>query len=155
MNGNKELLLIQPATKYQTKGINMSRPLALAYIAALTPDHWNVRIIDELIEPVDFNARPDLIGISSYTASVNRAYELSTIYRNNNIPVVLGGLHVSMVPEEAEKYADSVVIGEAESVWGKLLLDFEAGKLQKKVYRRTVAFRQPASSKKRTITGKS
>jgi len=108
----------------------MSPPLALGIIAALTPQQWEVEILDENFE--DFYYRPaDLVGITTMTASVNRAYELAGIYRDNGIPAVIGGIHASMLPEEAASFVHTVVTGEAESVWGQLIADFEQGKLQK------------------------
>jgi len=109
----------------------MSPPLALGIIAAMTPPHWEVEILDENF--VDFSYRPaDLVGITAMTASVNRAYELAGIYREKGIPAVIGGIHVSMLPEEAARYVPSVVTGEAESVWKQLIADFEQGKLRKR-----------------------
>ncbi|HVO74924.1 MAG TPA: radical SAM protein, partial [Ignavibacteriaceae bacterium] len=64
------------------------------------------------------------------TASANRAYEIASVYRNKNIPVVMGGIHASLCPDEASKFVDSIVIGEAEDVWPKLIQDFEQNQLQ-------------------------
>jgi radical SAM superfamily enzyme YgiQ (UPF0313 family) len=75
-----------------------------------------------------------LVGLTAVTGSVNRAYEIASIYRKKGMPTVLGGIHASTPPEEALKYIDTVVIGEAESVWPRVIEDFEAGRLQK-VYR--------------------
>lgn len=109
----------------------MSPPLALGIIAALTPQHWEVEILDENFE--DFAYRPaDMVGITAMTASVNRAYELAGIYREKGIPAVIGGIHVSMLPDEAAACVDTVVTGEAESVWGQLISDFEQGTLKKR-----------------------
>jgi radical SAM superfamily enzyme YgiQ (UPF0313 family) len=88
-----------------------------------------VEILDEHFE--EFSFRPaDLVGITAMTASVNRAYELSAIFQEQGIPVVIGGIHASMVPEEAMKYVHTVVTGEAESVWEELIRDFENGNLK-------------------------
>ncbi len=130
----QRLLLINPADT--RKGLGNIRstafpPLNLPYIAALTPDNYQIEVIDENIEPFEFK-KADIVGITAYTASVNRAYEISQIYKKQGIPTVMGGIHVSMVPDEAEKYCSSVVIGEAESIWPKVLKDFEAGCLKKR-----------------------
>ncbi|MFO7614480.1 MAG: radical SAM protein, partial [Bacteroidales bacterium] len=106
-------------------------PLALGIIAALTPQHWDVEILDENFE--DFAYRQaDLVGITAMTASVNRAYELAGIYRDKGIPAVIGGIHASMLPEEAASFVHTVATGEAESIWGQLIADFEQGRLQKR-----------------------
>ena len=106
-------------------------PLGLAYVAALTPKDWHVRIIDEHIEQIPMNEHFDLVGITAYTINAPRAYQLCGEFRKKGIPVVLGGIHASMVPDEAAGYADAVVIGEAESVWGQVLTDLESGQLKK------------------------
>jgi radical SAM superfamily enzyme YgiQ (UPF0313 family) len=71
-----------------------------------------------------------MVGLTAFTAAVTRAYEIAGLYRDKGTPTVLGGIHASMVPEEAAQYVDTVVIGEAESVWARVIADFEAGKLQ-------------------------
>ncbi len=108
-------------------------PIALGYIAALTPDNWDVEIIDEVIEPVSFE-ECDLVGITSFTSNINRAYEIAKRFRELEIPVVMGGIHVSILPDEALQFADSVVIGEAESVWFNVIADVEANNLKSKYY---------------------
>jgi len=82
-----------------------------------------VEIADENFEPFSYRDA-DLVGITAFTSSVMRAYEISSFYRKKNIPTVLGGIHASMMPEEAAMYVDSVVVGEAESVWPKVIADF-------------------------------
>ncbi len=127
------LLLINPANSYR-KGYLLRReskqaPLGLGIVASLTPPGWNIKILDENFR--EFRYRDaDLVGITAVTASVNRAYEIAALYREKGIPVVLGGIHASSMPEEALRYVDSVVIGEAEGSWPKLLEDFENGRLR-------------------------
>ncbi len=122
------LLLINPVEKKTSLGSYKSSsmtPLSLAYIAALTPeDKYKIVIIDENIETLDY-PEADIVGITSYTAHVRRAYEIAQVYRKKSVPVVMGGIHVSTMPDEALNYCDAVVIGEAESVWHKVLDDFE------------------------------
>ncbi len=129
------LLLINPFSRYKKKELvdvhAMSPPLALGIIAALTPPHWEVEILDENFEDFSFR-EADLVGITAMTASVNRAYELAGIYRAKGIPTVIGGIHASMLPEEAMEFVDCVVTGEAESIWPQLISDFENGGLQKR-----------------------
>lgn len=103
---------------------------ALPTLAALTPDEFDVKITDENIESIQFDDLPDLVGISFFTQMANRAYEIADAYKERDVKVVLGGVHASALPEEAIQHADSVVIGEAEETWPKLLNDFKKGKLQ-------------------------
>jgi radical SAM superfamily enzyme YgiQ (UPF0313 family) len=130
----KELLLINPVNPYRIGlSVNPSsrfQPLGLGIVAALTPDDWEIEIIDENFEPFEYR-EADLVGLTAFTAAINQAYEIATLYRDGGIPTVLGGIHASMLPEEAQQYVDTVVIGEAESVWPKVIADFEAGKMQK------------------------
>jgi radical SAM superfamily enzyme YgiQ (UPF0313 family) len=99
-------------------------------VATLTPDHWEVELLDENFERFEFR-EADLVGFTALTSSVTRAYELAAIYREKGIPTVLGGIHASMVPDEAQNYVDTIVTGEVESVWKSLIEDFDAGKLEK------------------------
>jgi len=130
----KKLLLINPVNPRKVGlTVNLSsrfQPLGLGIVAAMTPDTWDVEIIDENFEPFIFR-KADLVGLTAFTAAVNRAYEIASVYREKDIPTVLGGIHASMLPEEALKYVDTVVSGEAESVWHKILSDFEAGHMQR------------------------
>jgi len=135
MEPRKRLLLINPANTYR-KGYLLRReskqaPLGLGMVAALTPADWNVRIWDENFRPFQYR-EADLVGVTAVTASVNRAYELAAIYREKGIPVILGGIHASYLPDEALQYVDSVVIGEAEGVWGQVIRDFETGNLKQR-----------------------
>jgi radical SAM superfamily enzyme YgiQ (UPF0313 family) len=127
----KKLLLVNPVG--QKSGTLLSRfstfqPLSLAYIAAATPPGWEVKIADE-----NFGQQPledaDLVGITAFTGNINRAYELSRAYRERGVKVVLGGIHASMLADEALAHADAVVVGEAEEIWTKVLEDFQADKM--------------------------
>jgi len=129
-----KLILINPFSTYQHDSFidtnTLSPPLALGIIAALTPSNWDIEIIDENFDVFEFR-EADLVGITALTSAVNRAYTIASIYRERNIPVVLGGIHASMLPEESLQYADTVVIGEAEGSWQRLISDFEMGNLQR------------------------
>ncbi|HET6421969.1 MAG TPA: cobalamin-dependent protein, partial [Geobacteraceae bacterium] len=123
----KKLLLINPVGR--RSGFLLSKfstfpPLSLAYVAAVTPDQWEIKIIDENFDKFEFE-EADLVGITAFTSNITRAYEIAGIYRAKNIKVILGGIHVSMLPDEALQYADSVLIGEAEGIWGQVIRDFE------------------------------
>ena len=130
------LLLINPSNRKKGLGNTKSTawpPLNLPYIAAMTPRHYDIALIDENVEP--FDAQPaDIVGITAYSSSVFRGYEIAQVYKSKSIPVVMGGIHVSMLPDEALQFCDTAVIGEAESVWPTLLQDFEKGRLKPKYY---------------------
>jgi len=126
------LLFINPANIHRTLGNIKSTafpPLNLPYLAAVTPKHYQISVIDENIEPFKFQ-KADIVGITAYTATVTRAYQVAQMYRQKGIYTVMGGIHVSMMPDEALRYCDTVVVGEAEDVWPKVLEDFEAGDLK-------------------------
>lgn len=106
--------------------------LNLPTIAALTPTGWDVEILDARVKPVDYDAKADLVGITGFTAEMPGAYEIADNFRKKGVKVVMGGIHVSALPDEALQHADAVVIGEAELVWHKLLLDFKRGELKQK-----------------------
>lgn len=133
----KRLILINPANHYR-KGYLLRResrqaPLGLGIVASLTPSDWNIKILDENFRVFKYR-EADLVGITAMTATINRAYELAAIYRSKGVPVVIGGIHASAMPEEALQHADSIVMGEAEGAWQELIRDFEAGAL-KRTYR--------------------
>lgn len=105
--------------------------LGLLTVAALTPQDVDVeyREIDAL--PPDGALEDfDLVGISSFTARIDAAYQLADRYRAAGVPVVLGGLHVSMMPDEAAQHADSIVVGGAEGAWPRLIEDFRRGEMK-------------------------
>ena len=104
--------------------------LGLPTIAANTPPDVEVRIVDECVEDIDFNVDVDLVGISVMTYLAPRAYEIAARFRARGVKVVLGGIHVSMCPEEAKEHADSIVVGESEKTWPILVEDFRRGELK-------------------------
>jgi len=104
--------------------------LSLPIVAALTPPEHEVSITDETVESLDFNESVDLVGIGAMSTYIPRAYEIADTYRRKGVPVVIGGIHASMMPEEALEHADAVVVGEAENIWEKVLQDAEQGKLR-------------------------
>jgi len=108
--------------------------MGLTMVAALTPPDWRVSIVDDERETLSYDDRADLVGISLLTCNARRGYEIAREYRRRGVPVVLGGMHVTACPDEAEREADAIVVGEAEDTWPGLLKDFEAGAL-KKIYR--------------------
>jgi radical SAM superfamily enzyme YgiQ (UPF0313 family) len=109
----------------------MVPPFGLQLLAALTPPEHEVVLLDQFHGPIDTNLQADLVGISVWTASSGNAYRLADAFRARGVPVVLGGPHVAVMPEEAAGHADAVLAGEAEGVWPQLLADFAAGHLQR------------------------
>ena len=110
-------------------------PLTLTTLASLVPPEIpaEVSIIDEGIDEINLDRiQADLVGISAITGTAPRSYELSAELRKRGIPVVLGGVHPTLVPEEAVRNADSTVVGYAEESWPQLLRDFVAGNLKKR-----------------------
>lgn len=106
--------------------------LNLPTIAALTPTDWDVEILDARVKPVDYDTKADLVGITGFTAEMPGAYEIADNFRKKGVKVVMGGVHISAMPDEALQHADAVVIGEAELVWQTLLDDFKKGALKPK-----------------------
>jgi len=111
--------------------------LPLTVVAALTPREHHVRIVDENVEALDFDAGCDVVGISFMTALAPRAYEIAASFRRRGRIVVAGGYHPTLCPEDAAPHFDAVVVGDAEGTWEQLLADVERGALQK-------VYRQPA-----------
>jgi radical SAM superfamily enzyme YgiQ (UPF0313 family) len=107
-------------------------PLTLTTLAALVPPQLTAltEIYDEGIEDIDPGLVADLVGLTVITGTAPRAYEMADHFRSRGIPVVLGGPHVTLLPEEAQQHADTIVTGYAERTWPQLLLDFAAGQLQ-------------------------
>ena len=129
----KKLILVNPVN-LKRAGFSDSHssrfpPLSLGLVAALTPADWDVEVIDENFDEFSFR-NADLVGITAFTSAANRAYEIAAIYRKKNIPVIMGGIHASMCSEEALQFVDSVVIGEVETVWDKVIEDVISGQLK-------------------------
>lgn len=124
-----QLGLTLPGFVERNKIIASLPSLSLLTLAALTPDNVDVEykevadLTQETCLPEDY----DLVAISSYSAQMSEAYDLADHYQSRNIPVAMGGLHVSAVPEEAKAHCTSVVVGEGEALWPQVVADFEKG----------------------------
>jgi radical SAM superfamily enzyme YgiQ (UPF0313 family) len=131
-----KLELIVPATQenIRRRRKTIIPPLGLAMVAALTPPEVEVSLTDENVTVIDFQKETDLVGITALTVTAPRAYEIADKFRAKGVKVILGGIHPSILPEEASQHADAVVIGEAEGIWPNVVEDFKANKLQR-VYR--------------------
>ncbi len=108
-------------------------PLTLTTLAALTGDDPDVeyRLVDESIDPVPLDAEVDLVGISVLTGTARRCYALADHFRRRGIPVVLGGVHTTLMPDEAREFADTIVVGMAEKLWPQVVADAKAGTLKR------------------------
>lgn len=108
-------------------------PLTLTILAALVPPELNadVCIVDEGVEELPSDLSADLVGITALTATAPRAYALADRLRARKIPVVLGGVHPTVLPDEASPHADAVVIGFGEETWPRLLRDFQHGRMER------------------------
>jgi len=105
---------------------------SLLSVAAATPPSVEVQIVDEQFQDVDWAGTYDLVGITCMTALAPRAYEVAARFRARGVRVVMGGMHPTLFPEEAEQHADAIVIGEVEPVWTQLLEDARHGRLQRR-----------------------
>jgi radical SAM superfamily enzyme YgiQ (UPF0313 family) len=114
-------------------------PLSICTLAALTPNDPDISIelVDGSVDRIPWEAKPDLVGISVLTGCANQAYEIADHFRDKGAKVILGGVHVTILPEEGAQHADSIVIGQAEITWPQLIRDFRKGKL-KKTYREVI-----------------
>jgi len=127
------LLLVSPSNKLGRKVLKAIKipQLSLHILASLTPDDVEITLVDEEIKEIDSSLNFDLVGISCMTATANRSYQLSDRYRQRGSKVVLGGIHPTILPQEAIQHADAVVIGEAEGCWTDVMNDFRRGTLRK------------------------
>lgn len=134
---SRRILLVNPDAKAFTSHPQyfnraLYSPLAgLLAVAALIPrDQYEVVLIDENIEPIDFDVKADMVGISAMTAYVKRGYEIADAFRRRGVPVVMGGVHPSFMPQEALEHADAVVIGEGETAMPRVLNDLKDGNVK-------------------------
>src|ERR1043165_3321273 len=110
------------------------QPLTLTTLAALVPEDVPVelQLFDEGIADVPLDLKADLIGLTVITGTARRAYELADHFRARGIAVVLGGPHITLIPDDAAPHADAIVVGYAEDTWPRLLRDFAAGEMARR-----------------------
>ena len=106
--------------------------ITIRYLAAMVPHHHRVSVVEESVEDIDYDEKVDLVGITVQTFSAERAYDVAAEYKKRGVPVVMGGIHVTAVPDEAALRADAIVVGEAEDTWPELIKDFENNRLKKR-----------------------
>ncbi|MDH7500062.1 MAG: radical SAM protein [candidate division NC10 bacterium] len=109
-------------------------PLALPLLAALTPPDVQVSLCDEVTQKIDWEEEVDLVGLSVMTATAPRAYQIARQFRARGTRVIMGGIHPSLLPDEARPFADSVAVGEAEELWPRIIEDAKKNAL-KPLYR--------------------
>ncbi len=127
-------------------------PLAPAVISALTPREVERVFYNDILERIPFDEPTDLVAMNVEAYTARRAYQIASEYRKRNVPVVMGGVHASLCPEDVAQYADAVVIGEAEEIWETVLADADRGALQT-FYRAPQRARRPHAHPDRSIFG--
>jgi radical SAM superfamily enzyme YgiQ (UPF0313 family) len=109
----------------------MMQPLPAATIAGLAPVEVEKRFYDDRIEEIPYDEPTDLVAISVETYTARRAYQIASEYRRRGVPVVMGGFHATLCPEEVSRYCESIVIGEAEGVFERVIDDYRHGSPEK------------------------
>ncbi|ALA56840.1 B12-binding domain-containing radical SAM protein [Nitrospira moscoviensis] len=139
----RRLLLVDPYPRNNPYHLTASErravwfpKLSLPTIAAYTPDNWDVDLVDEAVEDIDFDDPCEMVGLSIMTCYAPRAYEIAAEFRKRGKIIVMGGVHPTYCPEEALQHCDAIVCGEAEDLWPELVADYEAGRM-KREYRMT------------------
>lgn len=130
------VLLITPENRFirafRRGQLNNFAQLTMPYLAGFVANPHSVMLIDEYNQEVDFDTPCDLVGITCNTPNARHVYGMAAAFRERGCKVVLGGPHVTLLPEEAERYADAVVVGEAEETWPQVLEDASRGALQRR-----------------------
>ncbi|MBR6760780.1 MAG: B12-binding domain-containing radical SAM protein [Oscillospiraceae bacterium] len=120
----------KPGKKYI--GTWKMEPLTIAVLKAMTPSDIETELFDDRLELIDYNTTTDLVCITVETYTAKRSYQIAAKFRARGIPVVMGGYHVTLCPDEAALYCDSIIVGNAETVWGTMLQDARKHTLQKR-----------------------
>ena len=134
----RRLLLVDPYPRNNPYHLTASErravwfpKLSLPTIAAYTPENWDVDLVDEAVEDINFDDPCDMVGLSIMTCYAPRAYEIAAEFRKRGKTVIMGGVHPTYCPDEALQHADAIVCGEAEDLWPQLVADYEAGMMQR------------------------
>ena len=133
-----------PGFRNRASAISELPSLGLLTLAGMVPENWSCSYhpsarSDDLLNDV-LDTAPSLVALSALTASVDEAYQFARDIKRQGIPVVLGGLHATSMPEEALNHVDAVCVGDGESSWPRILTDFETDSLQR-LYRNTIPFK--------------
>jgi radical SAM superfamily enzyme YgiQ (UPF0313 family) len=132
INPNNPLVSLANVKENRWNHFRVWKPLGLLVLAGLTPPEWDVTVIDENLDRRDYASMPtpDLVGITAFTSQAGRAYEIADEFCRRGVPVVMGGIHATARTDEAFEHVNSVVTGEAESVWTTVLDDARQGRLR-------------------------
>ncbi|MBR1459454.1 MAG: radical SAM protein, partial [Oscillospiraceae bacterium] len=128
----------KPGQKYI--GTWKMEPLTIAQLKALTPPEIETELFDDRLELIDYGTQTDLVCITVETYTAKRSYKIAEKFRARGIPVVMGGYHASLCPEESELYCDSVIVGNAEMVWAQMLSDVQTGALKRRYIGNTAEY---------------
>jgi len=133
INPSNPLVSIVKIKKSRWNRYRVWKPLSLMVLAGLTPSEWEISIVDENLSIPNYPpmVRPDLVGITAFTSQANRAYEIPNHFRRLGVPVVMGGIHATMCPDEVMAHVDSIVTGEAEGIWLQVLENARDGCLKR------------------------
>jgi len=130
-----KILLIKPGLGDIIRGYNIDdgrmEPLSLAILAGMAGEEDEVKLYDDRVEDIPFDEAADCVAITVDSFSARRAYAIAAEFRKRGIKVLLGGIHVTLLPEEAQEHADAIIIGDAEPVWANVMQDVQQNKLQK------------------------
>lgn len=125
-------------------------PLSLGVLAGLTPAGVDCTLVDDRIDVIDYDAKTDLVAINVETFTARRAYEISAEYRQRGVPVIMGGMHATLLPQEVAEHADSVFTGDAEPIWAQVVRDAR-DKALKPAYHGDPGTPQPGALTRRDI----
>ena len=117
-----------------TRATDAMEPLAFAILAGVTPPDVELTLMDDRIEPIDYDRPADLVAITVETYTARRAYAIALEYHRRGVPVVMGGYHPTFLPGEALRFADAVVMGDGDRLWPQVIADAQAGRLRR-IYR--------------------
>jgi len=144
-----KVTLIQPAIGDYNDEACME-PLSLGALAGLIPPDVEIVLYDDRLEPIPFDDPTDLVAITVQIFTARRAYEISAEYRQRGVPVILGGMHPMLIPDEAAQHADAIYLGDGEGLWSQVLQDAQKGRLQR-IYRSEPGLPQPESLTRRDL----
>ena len=125
-------------------------PLSLGVLAGLTPPGVDCRLFDDRIDEIDYDEPTDLVAINIETFTARRAYEISAEYRARGVPVVMGGMHATLIPAEVAEHADSVFTGDAEVLWPQVVADAHQGQLRPRYHGKS-GIPQPGMMPRRSL----
>jgi len=125
-------------------------PLSLGVLAGLTPPGVDCRLFDDRIDEIDYDEPTDLVAINVETFTARRAYEIAAEYRARKVPVVMGGMHATLLPDEVSGHADAVYTSDGEALWAQVVFDAHEGRLRRR-YDGVLGVPQPAIFPRRDL----